>query len=157
MLSKSLPASLPSYSCYSDKSNLEEPSYLSNSQISQRSFTDDIPNFELNRSNNRSFESRQGFSNRRGVSVVSGDDSQSSSQSTSRNFIIFLTLVAAIVATLYTKLPDFVTLNNSKEKYTQTEHHDSIIFENNMNNLQEKYNIDENSILKLKTGKFFCV
>ncbi|XP_026725818.1 uncharacterized protein LOC113492532 isoform X2 [Trichoplusia ni] len=133
-----------------DKSNVEDRSYLSISQRSQRSFTDERPNFQMNRSNSMSVERRQEFSKRRGVSVVSGEDSNS--QNTSRIFIIFITLVAVIVAALYTKLPNFVALNDSKEKYTQTEHHDSIIFENNMNNLQEKYNIDDNSILKLKTG-----
>ncbi|CAD0195622.1 unnamed protein product [Chrysodeixis includens] len=149
VLSQSLPATLPSYSCYSDNSYPEERSYLSNSQ---RSFRDDVPRIEMNRSNNMSLERRQGISNRRGVSVVSGDDSQSQSQNTSRNFIIFLTLVAVVVSVFYTKLPNFITLNISTEKYTQTDHHDSIIFETNMNNLQQKYNINPDSILKLKTG-----
>lgn len=153
VLSKSLPATLPSHLYSRDESELEEPNYSVNSISKSRVEDESHHSRSMNRSNTSS-ERFQSPPFRRKLSVSARHESHAQSKNTTRN-IVLLTFVIGILATLYMKFPNLIYLitKNNQDKSTQTVNHDKIIFENNMNNLQEKYNIDDNSILKLKTGK----
>uniref|UniRef100_A0A2A4JJW1 Uncharacterized protein n=1 Tax=Heliothis virescens TaxID=7102 RepID=A0A2A4JJW1_HELVI len=113
---------------------------LSKSRIEDESF-----HHRLNRSD-QSSERQQSL---RKLSISSEDRAPPQSGNTLRN--ILFALVLGFVAMMVHRMLPSIT-NSTQDKSTQTVNHDKIIFENNMKNLQEKYNIDDNSILKLKTG-----
>ncbi|PZC71131.1 hypothetical protein B5X24_HaOG214035 [Helicoverpa armigera] len=142
VLSKSLPATLPSHLPYSDDSDVEQ-NYLVKS-LSKSRIEDESFQHRLNRSDHSS--ERQTL---RKLSISSEDTAQTQSGNTFRNILI--ALILGFIAVMVHKMLPNIT-NSSQDKSTQTVNHDKIIFENNMKNLQEKYNIDDNSILKLKTG-----
>ena len=152
VLSKSLPATLPSHLPYSDDSDIEE-NYSMNSVTKSR-IEEDSYHSTVNRSNrsNRSSERVQPSTYQRKLSFSSRERNQPQSSNTLRNLFV-LTLILGITAVMvHWKFPNILT-NNNQDKSTQTINNDKIIFESNMKNLQEKYNIDDDSILKLQTGK----
>lgn len=120
------------------ESRNEEESYVTNrSYRSDRSVT-------LERAQPSPYQHR--------LSVSPRGKTQPQSSNAVRN--IFLTLIVIIAVMIHWKFPKIITsiVNNMHDKSTQTVNQDKIIFENNMKTLQKKYNIDDNSILKLKTG-----
>ncbi|KAJ8734645.1 hypothetical protein PYW08_013895 [Mythimna loreyi] len=86
------------------------------------------------------------------LSVSSREISQPQSSNAVR--YVFFILVVIVAFVVHWKFPDIITLTtkHTQDKSTQTADHDKIIFENNMKILQEKYNIDDDSILRLETG-----
>lgn len=154
VLSKSLPATLPSHLPYSDDSELEEHysmNSLTKSRIEEASYHDMINRSNRSNRSDRSSERVLPSPYQRKLSISSREKSQPQSSNTLRN--IFLTLLLGIVAVMVHWTYPNILSNNTQDKSTQTVNHDIVIFENNMKILQEKYNIDDNSILKLKTGK----
>lgn len=154
MLSKSLPATLPSHLPYSDDSEIEG-NYSSNSLKESRHEDESYPMNRSNRSNRSvTLERAQPSPYQQRVSASTREKTQPQSSNALRS--IFIALIVIIAVMVRWKFPNLITSisNNLHDKSTQTEnHHDIIIFENNMKTLQKKYNIDDNSILKLKTGK----
>ncbi|XP_075987219.1 uncharacterized protein LOC142983904 isoform X2 [Anticarsia gemmatalis] len=137
----------------SDDSDLEEPNYSAASLSKSR--LEDSLHSQVNRSNQ--FNNSDHFQTPpyRRKSSISGLPARNKQQSGSNmSTYLLLTIVIAILAALYIKYPQVTQYlqNNNKDKSTQTVNYDEVLFENNMNNLQEKYNIDQNSILKLKSG-----
>ncbi|XP_022834289.1 uncharacterized protein LOC111362022 isoform X2 [Spodoptera litura] len=148
VLSKSLPATLPSHFHYSDDSDVEG-SYsnsLSKSRAEDKSYQS-----VKNRSNISSERDPSSPHQQKLIafSRVNPGVTQPQPTNTSRSIIlpIFLVVIAAFT---YYILKDQTTIY-TQEKSTQT-NYDEIIFENNLRNLQEKYNIDDDSILQLKSG-----
>ncbi|KAJ8734181.1 hypothetical protein PYW07_014732 [Mythimna separata] len=157
VLSKSLPATLPSHLPYSDDSEIEG-NFSTHSKKDSR-FEEESIHDITNRSNrsNRSVTLERAHLTesspyQQRLSVKSREISQPQSSNAVRN--IFLTLVVIVAVVMHWKFPNMITsiTNNSQDKSTQTVDQGKIIFENNMKILQEKYNIDDDSILRLQTG-----
>lgn len=83
---------------------------------------------------------------------------QSQSNKTQNNILVIFALFIGTIAILYyyVDIENYKILQSlqfsSYSKSTQTVNYEKL-FENNMRDLQKKYNIDSDSILKLKSGK----
>ncbi|KAF9416702.1 hypothetical protein HW555_006015 [Spodoptera exigua] len=144
VLSKSLPVTLPPHIHYSDESEGED----SYSNFLLKSRAEDESYHSVKNRSNVSTQQGQSSPLQRKLSI-SRDNIQPQPDNTSRSIIlpIFLGLIAVFT---YFVLKD-QTIIQTEEKSTQT-NYDEIKFENNLRNLQLKYNIDDDSILQLKSG-----
>lgn len=124
-----------SFSNYLSKSRAEDESYQSAKNRS---------NISLER--DQSLPHQQKLNT---FSRVNPRTTQPQPANTSRGIILPIVLVVIAVFS-YFILKD-QTMIQTQEKSTQT-NYDEIKFENSLRDLQEKYNIDDDSILKLKSG-----
>lgn len=172
MLSKSLPSTLPSNLYYSDDDELAQnysgASILNTSHEDSLSLSHAYYNEGRNQSSNLKLDDSQHSSNYN-RSNFSSDNLENSYQrklsvsqeerkgtNKSLNYVIILTLFIGLIAMYYSTILELFAVNTNinHDKSTQTVHYDTILFENDMNSLQEKYNIDTNSILKLTSGEY---
>lgn len=150
VLSKSLPATLPSRFRYSDDSDVEDSfsNYLSKSRAEDESYQSAKNRSNISLERDPSLPHQQKLNT---FSRVNPRTTQPQPANTSRGIILPIFLVVIAVFS-YFILKDQTTIQ-TQEKSTQT-NYDEIKFENSLRDLQEKYNIDDDSILKLKSGKF---
>ncbi|CAB3236949.1 unnamed protein product [Arctia plantaginis] len=116
-------------------------------QSSTRKLNDSQHSSNFNRSNFSSDNLDRSCQRRLSVSQEERKGSNKS-----LNYIVILTFCIGIVAMYYSTILELFAVNINQDKSTQTVNYDTISFENDMNRLQEKYNIDSNSILQLKSG-----